>query len=310
MPIALLELLGNWALKKTLDATWDTAQEKLGTVYRSFIQPKRPDGMRIQHERLELAYDLFFHSSVRTEFMPPTEWGNQPPDVELGGTKTYEHEAEVIRSITNTLYYSQRPEVWNVKDEPWLSHTDCSQVMLASGSSNPATRLILGTPDRPIFSPRVGDFTFKLKYSIAFATGTLRRWQYNNEIERPIMALVNEHGKKLFQPEIKAQRQVDDYLLVTRVPGPTPDSVLTVLAGLHAPGTRSSELLLNGIAPSELQKLASCVDHRPGPVSYYQAVFRASGLEKRAGSDVASRLELVTEGCPPWRIEANRITAP
>src|SRR5664280_1377104 len=59
------------------------------------------------HQRPELVWDIFFSSRLRTEFIPPTDWGPTVPDVQLpGGTKTYGHEASVLSSIANFLSLS------------------------------------------------------------------------------------------------------------------------------------------------------------------------------------------------------------
>ena len=236
---------------------------------------------------------------------PPRDWSGGRPDVQVAdGITTYGHEAEVLRSLT-TIFYEERPKIWDLKTEGWLPHFNCSQVMLASGSSNEATRALLGRPESPIFAPRIGDFSFPLEYSIGMGTGTVRRLQYGKEITRNALAIWNKQGMRILQADKQGKDQTDDYLLVTRMPGPTPDSVYTVLAGLHGPETRAAELLLSGVSQGDLDQLADRIDHKPECVSYFQAIFRASKFNPHIGkSDVAEKLELVTEACPPIKLGA------
>jgi len=174
--------------------------------------------------------------------------------------------------------------------------------MLASGSSNLATQDVIGTPERPNFSPKIGESRIALPYAIGMGTGKLKRLQYGEHIERSRLAICTSEEKIVAQAEGRHGHQVDDYLLVTRVPGTRPDIVLTVLAGLHGPGTRSAEMLFSTIRQRDLDELASWIDYKPEHIPYFQAVFRASRFTKVNGSDVPAHLELVTEGCPPRRL--------
>jgi len=172
----------------------------------------RPEGTTIDGgvlERLGLAFELFLSSEAATEFIPPRAWDHAPPDVPLSdGTTTYEHEYEVLRSIARVM--SSAPIIWDVSEEPWLSHADRSQVFLASGRSNEGTRWVIGEPDRPIWAPRIGDRTIGLKYSIANGTGRLKRLQYGQELERSALAICDSTGKILAQAEVSGGWQRDD----------------------------------------------------------------------------------------------------
>jgi hypothetical protein len=221
--------------------------------------------------------------------------------VELPRGKTYGHEYEVLKAVS--AFLSEAPVTWDIRKEFWPSHASSSQVMLASGSSNRASRVIIGTPENPIFRPTLGDSSPKLAYSIGTGTGILKRWQYGREIERTALAICDETGRRILQAERVNGYQADDYLLVTRVPGPVPGTVFTVLSGLHGPGTRAAELLFRSIAPSVLEDLASAINLKPGKIVYFQAVFRASAfVREQFGSSVATKIELVREECPPIRL--------
>jgi hypothetical protein len=255
-------------------------------------------------DRASLVYELFLSSETETEFIPPTNWGKGLPDVPLpGGVKTYGHEAAVLKSIANFVGLSVPLETWDIKKNSWLAHQNCSQVMLASGSSNLATRTVIGTPERPMFGCSVGGRAVRLTYSIGMGSGVITRHQYHEQVTRNKLAICKADGSRVLQAEKGPDGfQADDYLLVTRVPGPAPHSVYTVLSGLHGPGTRSAELLFSALSSKNLNELASCIGHERGHVPYFQAVFRASKLNfsRVEGSQVPVHIELVTsEKCPP-----------
>ena len=217
---------------------------------------------------------------------------------------TYGHEAQVLKSIASALW--QSPIVWDMKRESWLAHADSSQVFLGSGQSNAGTRLVLGRPDKEIlFSPQIGTHIVELEYSIGTGEGSLNRWQYHELINRQRLAICHRQGRKIVLAEgTSAKLQSDDYLLITRIPGPAPKTVVTVFSGLHGPGTRATELLFKAVSLKDLEDLASRIGYVPGQVPYYQAVFRASEFRKDEieGSAIPTRIELVTDGCPPKRI--------
>lgn len=251
--------------------------------------------------RLNLAFELFLSSQATTEFIPPRAWDHAPPDIELGdGTKTYGHEYEVLRRIA--ALFSSAPIAWDVRSESWLAHTRCSQVLLASGQSNEASRVVLGRAENPRWSLKIGGRVLNMAYSIGVGAGRLKRHQYGEIIERKALAICNRNGKILVQAEGAGGWQQNDYLLVTRIPGPKPHTVVTLLAGLHGPGTRSAEMLFTEVSSRDLTDLAAQIDHESGSVPYFQAVFMASRLQTLGGSSVATRLELVTKGCPPVRL--------
>lgn len=214
--------------------------------------------------------------------------------------KTYEHEYWVLEAITGLM--SSSVKTWDTHQESWLAHANSSMVMLASGKSNEASRWLIGEPDSPIWSPRVGDRTIDLSYSIKTVNGYAKRLQYGEEIERQLMAVCDRRGNILVQAQTNDGWQMDDYLLVTRVPGPSIGTVITVISGLHGPGTRSAVMLLNPKPNNHLEELASRIGHKSGEVPYYQAVFRSSDFRNIGGSSVASSIELLTEVCPPVRI--------
>ncbi len=245
-------------------------------------------------ERASLIYELFLSAYTDTEFIPPTNWGPRMPNVRLpGGGKTYGHEAEVLRAIANFVSSSVPLITWDVNKSSWVAHQDCSQVMLASGSSNLATRTIIGEPAKPVFVSKLGNAAARLTYSIGMGSGELKRRQYHEEIKRRALAVYKADGKCIIQAEASGHWQRDDYLLVTRVPGPVAGTVYTVLAGLHGPGTRAAELLFTALSLPDLQKLKSCIGLRADR-PFFQAIFRASDFKVLDGSDVATRIELVT----------------
>jgi hypothetical protein len=290
-----------WAVWSAYDYALQKGAKLTGSIHGS-LMPAKSASFESARRRFELAGDLFLSSSKPTEFLPPADWSGGPPDVQLSdGTKTYGHEFEVLKAVA--AFLSTEPVTWDVRRQFWPAHSGCSQVMLASGSSNRASRVVIGTPEDPIFHPKLGESRPKLAYSIGTGTGTLKRLQYGKEIERTALAVCDETGRAVLQAEHSSGYQVGDYLLVTRVPGPVPGTVFTVLSGLHGPGTRSAELLFRTVPPAVLEDLASRIDYRRGEIPYFQAVFRGSQFGEQFGSSVATKTELVTEGCPPVRLE-------
>lgn len=283
-----------WAEWKILDAAFKTITT-LGSYFTV------DNGVRVYSRSRDLAFELFLSSKVlRTEVICPSDWAARPPDIEMpNGTRTYGHEYEVLRSIVGM--FRDEPTTWEGKNESWLAHVDSSQIMLASGSSNLASAEVIGTPQNPKFALKIGKHRINLAYSIGAGTGRLKRLQYGREVSVNANTLCTVSGR-IVQAAAQNGYQVDDYLLVTRTPGAMPHTVLTVLSGLHGPGTRSAEMLFNSIPAEELKKLTRRIDHKPGKVPYFQAVFRASGFVESNGSSVPTKIELHDEGCPPIRL--------
>jgi len=286
--------VGAWGVNAVLDRT-------SGRIHKALLPEKgAPEKL---HTRLDLAFDLFLRSKGRTDFSLPENWTQGPPDVILpDGRKTYGHEAAVLQTIVRFLDRHMLI-TWDARDEPWSALKNASRVMLASGSSNLDSAGIIGTPESPLFSTKLGDRQIDLTYVIGMGTGELTRLQYNKSVTRNRLAIRNPADAIVVQATGENGIQVDDYLLVTRVPGPSPHTVVTVLSGLHGPGTRAAELLFNNtVSGQDLDELASAIHHEPGQPAYFQAVFRASHFVEVDGSSVPTEIELVTEGCPPVRL--------
>jgi hypothetical protein len=212
---------------------------------------------------------------------------------------TYGHEACVLRAIS-TFLHRELGVGWENTDTLPGASPNGSKVLLGSGASNLETEQILGTPG----APRFGNPACRLYYSIGQEPQILKRWQYGKFVTPYVHTICNPEGRPLLRPESKFGEQTDDYLLVTRIPGTLRGTVLTVFAGLHGPGTRSTEKLFSSLRFKDLTRLASGIGLEDGKVPYFQAVFRASRFQRNApddptNSDVATELELVTEGCPP-----------
>jgi hypothetical protein len=282
----------------------DLVEKLIGTAFNGLLSRKSTQEPLLPDDgRRNLAFELFLSSRApKTEVICPTDWSHKPPDVRLpNGKLTYGHEYAILQSIAN--FYDQAPIAWDSKNESWLAHAHSSQIILASGSSNLASAEIIGTPTNPRFSTRLGDFQVNLTYAIKLADGRLKRLQYGEEIERRRHAICDKNKKVIVQADGAGGYQTDDYLLVTRLPGAAPDTVLTVLSGLHGPGTRSAEMLFQTVSTMDLGELATTIDHQSGNVPYFQAVFRASRFIELNGSSVPTEIELVTRGCPPIRLE-------
>ncbi len=287
-------------------ATWgllDSGKNLSGVAWDKLFAPEpQPKGSLPDSERRNLAFELFLSSRApQTEVIPPSNWIRKPPDIKLArGVATYGHEYAVLRSITD--FYSQAPITWDRRSESWLTHANSSQVLLGSGSSNLATADIIGTRDKPQFNVDLGGRHITLPYAVGAGDGKLTRLQYGEVFPFNKNSICRSDGKVLLQAEGESE-QTDDYLLVTRIPGRVPNTISTILAGLHGPGTRSAELLFQTIAARELRELADRIGHKSGAVPFFQAVFRASRFIEADRSKVPTELELVTDICPPVRIE-------
>jgi hypothetical protein len=292
----LVGAAGGWIVNATLDKV-------SGQIHKALLSDSgAPEQL---HKRLDLEFELFLRSEGRTDFSLPEDWTAGPPDVVLpNGKKTYGHEAVVLKTIARFLDRHMLI-TWDVRDKAWNASRDGSRVMLASGSSNLDSARIIGTPAMPFFSTKLRDQQINLAYAIGMGTGELTRLQYHKSVTRNRLAICNPDQAIVVQAAGDCGMQVDDYLLVTRVPGPLPRTVVTVLSGLHGPGTRAAELLFNNtVSGRDLEELASAIDYEPGKPIYYQAVFRASAFTEVDGSSVPTEIELVTEGCPPVRLQA------
>lgn len=290
-------------------ATWgllDSGKNLSGVAWDKLFAPEpQPKGSLPDSERRNLAFELFLSSRApQTEVIPPSNWIRRPPDIKLAsGGATYGHEYAVLRSIAD--FYSQAPITWDRRSDSWLTHANSSQVILASGNSNLASAEIIGTSREPRFTVKSGDSQIKLTYAVGTGQGKLKRLQYGEEMPFNKNSICGTDGRALLQAEGEGD-QTDDYLLITRIPGQVPNTVSTILAGLHGPGTRSAELLFQTIAARELRELSDRIGHKSGGVPFFQAVFRASRFIEADGSKVPTELELVTNICPPVRIEGQR----
>lgn len=305
-PWAYLSLLGAGVIWHGIHfykkAVLDPLSDRMKVWAHERIVPKGTIAPKGIHACVDLKFELFLSSKAsRTDCILPTAWSRRPPDHELpGGMKTYGHEAAVLESL---LHFIEQGDVdLEVKEDSWLANTGSSRVMLASGSSNLASQEVIGTPMNPTLRAKLGNSEVSLTYTIGLGDGHVTRKQYGEMIDRTAHCLHGTATGKKLQAEMDSGRQVADYLLVTRIPGPTDGSVYTVLAGLHGPGTRSAELLFNSVSGSDLEELASKIHHKSGQVTFFQAIFRASKFREVDGSDVPTRLELVTEQFPPVRI--------
>jgi len=247
--------------------------------------------------RAALIHQLLLYSGAeRTQFIPPRDWTLGLPDVDLGsGVSTYGHEAQVLRSIARFLC-SEHLAIWQPTRAKPRPDPHSSQVLLGSGSSNSATRRLIGAP----WSPMVNLGSLQLHYTIGDGKGTLKRYQYGRELERPAHAICTHDLRPVLSPEARGGWQQDDYLLVTKIPGNVKNTVRTIFAGLHGPGTRATELLFDSVPLGDLEELAAAVGSHVGRACYFQAVFRASAFITVDGSQIATRLALAD--CPPLPI--------
>lgn len=285
----------------------DHSNSKL--VGPSYLEPTA-DVMLRGRDYSYLGYHLFL-SSLATEiaFRAPRNWKRtdgsyHPPDTRLpDGQMTYGHEACVFRAISTFLHKELGVNWENMASLPEVG-TDNSRVLLGSGASNAETEEILGRPE----APRFGTPACTLYYGIGQELEALRRWQYGGFVTPNVHTICDRDGKTLLRPESRGGDQIDDYLLVTRMPGPQPGTALTIFAGLHGPGTRSAERIFSSLSLKDMTDLASIINLQRREIPYFQAIFRASEFRRNPSddptdSDVANELELVTTICPPRRLD-------
>jgi hypothetical protein len=283
----------------------DAARKAVKTVRRLIGNVKYQPALGpslMSLERRDLVHRLFWESNVPTKILPAASWSKHTPDVELpSGQWTYGHEAKVCFAMTDFLCRDVGAEYdynENFEEPPG----DLSKVIIGSGASNREAATYIGTPEQPIFRTS----SCKLHYGIARGGESLRRRQYGEVIERRSHTICDSRSRAVHNPRSDKSIQLDDYLLVTRVPGEVEGSSVTIFAGLHGPGTRSAELLFSqdAIAIEDLRTLANIIRLKDHRIPYFQAVFRAKHFvnfptANQTDSDVASALELVIKGSPP-----------
>lgn len=258
-------------------------------------QWSRTVGRSVAHRRADLVERLLFNVHESTDFIPPSDWPVMPPDVDTGGgVFTYEHEARVLDAMKGFFSNVQWRIASDMDRNVDFSH---SLVLLGSGVSNHATREYLGDANAPRFDVTVPGYgKIRLRYNISYVSDRpVERLQYREVRIGPESAFIDSAGNVVAIPQAGRSNQLlEDYLLVTRVPG------RVFFTGLHGPGTRATELLFQS-DPTMLEQLERGLN--PGQdVPYFQAIFRATDLVEKDGSVVATHLECMGEPCPPVRL--------
>jgi hypothetical protein len=253
----------------------------------------------------ELAYDLFF-KGADTDIVPPGNWEPKRADIEVRpGLKTYAHEYHVMKAMKESL-----PDLthWALRDTCWDARPEDSLICLGSGVSNEATRAFLGDikrePKLTVDSPQG---KIQLAYAMVRMEGFVQREQYGQTYTGPASAIVDSTGRPIACPEARERELKEDYLLVTRLPGwaGADGTSVLIFAGLHGPGTRSTELIFTSIDPKELSYLAGKIGlSTDAPTPCFQAVLRATSFCLKDGSHVAQELTCMKTNCPPVILKA------
>lgn len=254
------------------------------------------------NERADLIRDLFLDLTADTDVIPPSDWEPQKPDIEVAkGLWTYGHEWHVMNAIKGFLPEST---TWDVSDKEFYTHPNHSLICLGSGVSNLATREVLGNPHSPKWAIPHGDGkVVALNYAMSYLeSGTVERAQCGRVYKGQESVIQQAGGSVVARPESVHGKLVEDYLLVTRIPGIVAGTTRTYFAGLHGPGTRSTELLFHSIHPSELIYLADSITLRARETAYFQAIFRAREFKPVDGSDVAMELTCMRGHFGPIRL--------
>ncbi len=222
-----------------------------------------------------------------------------------GGHETYGHEYSVLLCLKEQLPARQ----WEFVDDEWDPMATHALVCLGSGASNLLTKSLVGDLVTPRFHVGNEHETVRLPYGTN-AVGGDKVWHLQHDELYPggNSAIVAADGSSLALPQLgKERRLIEDYLLVSRIPGRQPGTTATIFAGLHDPGTRATELAVANLRAKDADYLAKRLNwNGREPVRYFQAVFRASDFEEVQRSWVPRRIECVTDACPPQILERIR----
>lgn len=291
---AALLLIGGmgWYAKETLKhMIVQPASDFCRGLIDASMTKMKPVQQAPAHERADLIRSLFLDLTADTDVIPPSDWKPQKPDIEVTkGLWTYGHEWHVMNAIKGFLPEST---TWEVSDKEFYMHPNHSSICLGSGVSNLATRDVLGSAESPAWSVPCGDTrVVDIPYAMSYLEddAKVERAQYGRVYKgrESVIKLADE--QIVARPETVEGKLVEDYLLVTRIPGLVRGTSRTYFAGLHGPGTRSTELLFHSIHPKELTFLADTIKLREGKTPYFQAIFRAREFRPVDGSDVAMEL--------------------
>lgn len=198
--------------------------------------------------------------------------------------------------------YSARftPPIASVRTVSGFPHVRPADSLVLFGSqvSNVAARRILG---KPWELPRLEAVGEKRDWKAGL------HWNIYTPQDAPIRTII-EYGKlwkskghqvvarggEVFQSSYdKMEHQLDDFLLVTRLPrywrGLNEKAMVIIFAGLHGGGTRASRSLLLDPPMDELRKMIRKI----GYVPFYQALFYVECISDKVGEVQPKKIALI-----------------
>lgn len=173
-----------------------------------------------------------------------------------------------------------------------------SLVLFGSQVSNVAARRILDKPWEVPCLEAVGercDWKARLHWNIYTPQDAPIRTiiEYGKLWKSKGHQVVVRGGEVLQSSYDKMEHQLDDFLLVTRLPrywrGPNEKAMVIIFAGLHGAGTQASRSLLLNPPMDELQKIISKIGHVP----FYQALFYVECMSDKVGEVRPKKIVLI-----------------
>ncbi len=246
---------------------------------------------------LELLKHLFFDSPSPMDVVPSAHHSTQAPTIEVSeGVYTYPNQEQAITAIRDL--FETIDVVW---DEPWEIDPTHSLICIGSPASNLVSKRIFGSTLNPRFRIPSHKSLVHLPYALALVPGVkVWRVQDGRRHQTDEYAIIDHNGNHLVQPAVDVHKKLlNDFLLVSRIPGRREGTDIVIYSGLHGPAIRAIDLLFYCIHPKDLVALKDSI----GASRYFQAVFRVTELREDGGTTVPSGLELVRTKCPPVPLE-------
>lgn len=250
--------------------------------------------------RRDLIHAAFF-AQPKFEVFPSDNSDLRPRTVPVGTVLTYPTDQAAIEAIKGLC-----TELRLLVKEPVDADPNASSIFIGSNASNSEVRRILGDPKEPRFTASCDGRTLQLAYAIE-ELPDMKAVRYTGQARRDITVrrltsaagpkceLRNRQGDALKDGELIG----DDYLLLTHLPNTRTDTTITVFGGLHAPATRSLDLLFGTLPDEDLRCLAEL-----SKGCGYQAVFHVRGLREQGdGTTIGTEIVLNKREFGPVKLD-------
>jgi hypothetical protein len=229
---------------------------------------------RYEEEDMSLLESLFLPLDI-SPWISAVPAADHPFQPLSKGELWYQIEGEAAGAYAETFVWPKASVRFNSKFAS-IKPSD-SLVLFGSQVSNVLVRNILGDPwQRPSFEAlgERNDWKAQLHWNIYTPQDAPIREiiEYGIPWKSQGHQLIRQVGKP-YESYYGQEGQLDDYLLVTRLPrywrDPNKKAMVIIFAGLHGAGTRASQELLLRPPINELQK----VHKKVGSTPFYQALF-------------------------------------